>query len=498
MNNRKLRNYFPLFVFILIALFGCELEQDAIEKNNYQEKVKISQSTFDALLKDQNFVNAFSKLSKDKNKNIQSKTVMEVEYGFIVVPNLVKVIERVGGTSYTFKIAREINSFDYFENLVINVDSLNEITAYIIKYLPTKPLSLSGIHQSFQFEGGVSITPIVYNGSETGKTTICSTAQILMCDQAWSSTNTGVHVATSNCQDQNHLFYSPVTTCYTTNGDIGGGDFGDEPAVIVPIGGGGRDGSSPSNGGLTPPNNCLRCPVFVTAPVEEMAPVISPSEPCRKLGKLIQQKKIKSGLNHLKDNLETNLETVYSLEHDATNNSVSLRPGGSGTRSGMVRIFPTTFGAAHNHPVKLQDEDSSYPMFSADDLLTPYQIAMNSGFQPVDYPLTNLMVVTGNTYALIPNDIQTLSILTSKFATEKSLRDFNSELRDLYFAKGKPWDIDQDTLAREFLKFVNQTYNLKISLYQMSNSNIYNTNNTWSEIKLDPSSPTGITKTPCS
>jgi hypothetical protein len=52
MDNRKLRNRFPIFVFILIALFGCELEQDAIQKNSYQEKVKIRRSTFDALLKE--------------------------------------------------------------------------------------------------------------------------------------------------------------------------------------------------------------------------------------------------------------------------------------------------------------------------------------------------------------------------------------------------------------------------------------------------------------
>jgi len=496
MDNRKLRNRFPIFVFILIALFGCELEQDAIQKNSYQEKVKIRRSTFDALLKERNFVNAFSKLSQGQNKGLQSKTVMEAEYGFTIMPNLAKVIESAGSTSYTFKITREINSIDYFENLVIDTDSLGQTNAYILKYTPSEPLAPAA-HNSFNFTGRVKITPITYNTDEIGKTTICVTAQILMCDQAWSSTNTGVHVATNDCQDQNHLFYAPVTTCYSVNGDIGGGDFGDDPGVIVPIGGGGGDGSPPTNGDLTPPNNCPRCPIIITAPVEDVPPTPTQPNPCVKLGKLIQQKKVKSGLNHLKNNLETNLETVYSLEYDATNNSVSFRPGVSGTRSGVVRIFPTTFGAAHNHPVKLEDDDSSYPMFSADDLLTPYQIAMSSGFQPTDYPLTNLMVVPENTYALIPNDVQSLSILTSKFANEKSLRDFNSELRDLYIAKGKPWNVDQNTLAREFLKFVNQKYNLNISLFQMSNSDFYNNNNTWSEVKLDPTSPTGITKTPC-
>lgn len=414
MKNRRPLPYFPTFILLLIALLSCEIENDVIQKNDYTEKVKIRQSTFDQLLKEQTFVAAFSKFSKQKNRGTQSKTVMEAEYGFSIVPNMAKVIESGHNTSYTFKITRQINNSEYFENLVINRDSLSEITAYILKYIPSKPLSPSDIHQSFHFEGGVSITPIVYNGSEISKTTICITAQILMCDQAWSSTNTGVHVATNDCKDQNHLFYSPVTTCYTVNGDVGGGDFGDDPVVIAPIGGGGGD--PPTDG--TPPNNCPRCPVIITAPVEDVAPAPIQPNPCEKLGKLIQQKKVKSGLNHLKNNLETNLETVYSLEYDATNNSVSLRPGASGTRSGMVRIFPTTFGAAHNHPVKLEDDDSSYPMFSADDLLTPYQIAMSSGFQPADYPLTNLMVAPDNTYALIPNDVHSLSILTSKFANE--------------------------------------------------------------------------------
>ncbi|WP_286913105.1 hypothetical protein [Flavobacterium sp. UBA4197] len=501
MNNRKLRNRFPVFVFMLIALFGCELEQDAIQKNSYQEKVKIRHSTFDALLKEQNFVNAFSKLSKGKNKGTQSKTVMEAEYGFSIVPNTANVIESGHSTSYTFKITRQINNPEYFENLVINRDSLSEITAYILKYIPSKPLSPSGIHQSFHFEGGVSITPIVYNGSEISKTTICITAQILMCNQAWSSTNTGVHVATNDCQDQNHLFYSPVTTCYTTNGNIGGGGDGD-PGVTVPIGddggGGGGGGGDASTGGGAPPNNCPRCPIFVTAPIEEIDPVTpTPPTPCNHLKNLTASPAVKSSFKTLDGRKSQDGEWGFGFQtYNSTSNSI-MPPNvieatyNDPNKLNMEKAIGGNYiGASHTHP---HISYGYFPMYSYDDLLYLMKVAVkhNNGGQPKDW---TKYVLTLTTY----DGIFAIKIKDpNKFFTAMGQKGdaIKERIQDDYRALST--GASMDTFKKTFLKIL-ADFDLGAGLYEgsvdLSSGDLANTNFNWGELSQSKGK---IVNTPC-
>ncbi|THF51844.1 hypothetical protein E6C50_08815 [Flavobacterium supellecticarium] len=496
MDNRKLRNRFPIFVFILIALFGCELEQDAIQKNSYQEKVKIRRSTFDALLKERNFVNAFSKLSQGQNKGLQSKTVMEAEYGFTVMPNLAKVIESAGSTSYTFKITREINSIDYFENLVVNVDSLGQSSAYILKYTPSEPLTPAA-HNSFNFTGRVKITPITYNTDEIGKTTICVTAQILMCDQAWSSTNTGVHVATNDCQDQNHLFYAPVTTCYSVNGDIGGGDFGDDPGVIVPIGGGG-DGSPPTEGGLTPPNNCQRCPIIITAPVEDPDPATqTPPTPCNHLKNLTASPAVKSSFKTLDSRKTQDGEWGFGFQtQNSTSNSIQPpnvieASYNNPNKLNMEKAIGGNYiGASHTHP---HISYGYYPMFSYDDLQYLMQVGLkhdNNG-KPKDW---TKYVLTLTTY----DGIFAIKIKDPvKFfaAMGQNGKKINTRIQDDY--RSLSTGTSMDTFKKTFLNIL-ADFDLGVGLYEgsidLNATDLASTNFNWGELSQSKGK---IVNTPC-
>ncbi|UUC44409.1 hypothetical protein [Flavobacterium cerinum] len=466
MKNRTPLPYFPTFILILIALLSCEIENDVIQKNDYKEKVKIRQSTFDQLLKEQTFVAAFSKFSKQKDRGTQSKTVMEAEYGFTIVPNMAKIIESGHNTSYTFKITRQINNPEYFENLVINVDSLSEITAYILKYIPSEPLTPSGIHESFRFEGTVSITPIVYNSSEMSKTTICVTAQILMCDEAWSPTNTGIHVATNDCKNQNHLFYSSVRTCYTTDGDIGGGDFGDDPVVIAPIGGGGGD--PPTDG--SPPNNCPRCPVIVTSPVEEW---VEPPLHCERLNELFKSYNFKEAIKYLKTPqvLDGVKEQGYNLTLNGKGNLVVTAVPEANTGENNVNYSATSpflFGGLHCH------RNIHAPMFSHSDIFiltkfyTQHNYAGNQGIPDPKIPV-HLLVTYQGVYALSMDNQSTVQKLQDIYSNKDKRKKFMNELQKRYDKFG-----DKNTLhpagyaldyQRTLLDFLNEN-GLEISLYK--------------------------------
>lgn len=487
---------------ILVMLAGCELNEEVIRNEKYAEKIKIRESSLDKLLGEGKFLTAYSKVYANRDK---SRTAMEAQYNFTIVPHGAKVIEDGTKTSYTFKITREISNPDFFENLVINVDSLEQPSAYLLKYTPSEPSHPSS-HNSFTFKGDIKLTPIVYDVSEMGKDIVCHTATIMMCNEPWTNGgSTEPHAATAQCNNPNHLFSVTTTTCDVVAGGgsmgAGAGQYtgGNNTGGQSGSGGGGDD--TPTDGSSNPPSNCPRCPNIITVPVEDVASEEAPVQnPCVQLKNLLKQKFVKSGLNYLKNNLETNLETVYSLEYNKTDKSVSLRPGISGTRSGLVRVFPTTFASIHNHPVKTGDDESSFPMFSADDLLTPYEISLSNNSysdSSFDYPVTNIMVVPDNTYALIPNNLQALSVLSAKFQNSESKTKFVNELKKIYRLKGDPWNVDQNTLAREFLKFVNEKYNLDISVYQISNNQLYSTNPTWSKIIIDPDNPTDIKKIPC-
>lgn len=487
---------------ILVLLAGCELNEEVVRRENYTAKIKIREASLDELLGERKFMAAYNKVYTTKEK---SRTMMEAQYGFTIVPHGAKVIEADNRTSYTFKITREHNSPAYFENLVINVDSLEQTSAYIVKYTKSTPLSLSNVHGSFYFKGDIHISPIKYNIEPAERTLHCVTATIMMCKEHSSGNAIGpVHVAGPNCNNNEYLYGVTTTTCDMTagGGSFGGGAGGYSGGDGMGGSGGGGDGEVPTDGDiLTPPNNCPRCPDFTTAPVEDMVSEETQSQiPCKKLKSLLKQKYVKGSVNHLKNKLNENLETVYSLEYNQQDKSVSLRPGSSGTRRGVIRVFPTTFGAAHNHPVNQDDDNSCYPMFSADDLFTPYLIAINNSNNIgtiEDYPITNIMVAPNNTYALIPNDMQTLANLSVKFSSDNTILEFNDELRKIYEGHGKPWNVDQSKLAKEFLNFVNGKYNLNISIYQISNDDLYSANPIWSEVIIDPNNPSSTIKKPC-
>lgn len=371
MNHRKLHACFPVMILAVFILFGCELEHDAINKESYQEKISIRNSTFDMLLKEEQFITTLSRLNKGKQKKgSTAKTVMEDTHGFSIMPDIAKVIKDGAYTTYTFQIKREISNPDFFENLVIRMDSLNQANAYLVKYTPTAALTPSEEHTSFHFKGTVNITQIEYDITPTAKELHCVTANVLMCNQAWTNGgSTEPHVATANCNDPSHLFTVTTVDCSMTGaggagagsgyGGGNGGTIATEPGVGHSGGGSGNSGGTGNGGGTNPP--VTTAPVYITP-----ADCITISDQFTKFPSLKQE------LVNLAGTTSQNHENGIFIDKSATAqtaNPFQTIPQGSG---GVININTNPSQPyvvlAHTHDAYGSDGTGTYSIFSFGDM----------------------------------------------------------------------------------------------------------------------------------
>ena len=149
---------------------NCQVEGDFIDENKHNNKdIHITEETFGNLMLKTDFKEAFGKLSKKKEiitSSSQGRTIMEEQYGFAISDQPGKIIEFKNKISYTFLITRDNKVHDYFENLIIEIDSLNQIRAVIAKYTPKTPLNLD-LENKVSFKGNIDVKPITYNSKSS-------------------------------------------------------------------------------------------------------------------------------------------------------------------------------------------------------------------------------------------------------------------------------------------------------------------------------------------
>ncbi|WP_177729944.1 hypothetical protein [Flavobacterium inviolabile] len=477
MNQKQIKTICYAVLFILGGLLtGCELEEDVIQKNAYRERLAIRNSTFDALSKEQPFVQALSGLNKGKHgKGSFSRTIMEAQYGFTILPDKAVVIEKEGKTSYTFQIVRETPDSTCFENLVIHTDNPGSTRAFIVKYTPEVPIVPSVTHESFYFSGAIRITPIEYNAELAGKKIVCVTATVMMCDQSWSgSGSTTPHVATQYCNNPNHLFEVTTTTCDMV---AGGGSFGAGAGQysggdgMGGTGGGGGDGEPGNDDGLTPPNPCPRCPDFTTVPVLEDDPTepSAPPTPCYHLKRLTDNPSVKLSFATLEARKNQPGEWGFAFRNfDSTSTSI-MAPTVIEASSQNPNILNMAayiggnyIGAAHTHP---PPSFGYYPMFSFDDLEYLMRVALkhNNGGQPKDWTQYVLTLTTyDGVFAIKIKD-------PLKFYTNFNLkRAFIENQIEKEYRKIKPGG-NMDKFKLALLKII-EDFDLGMGLYEATDN----------------------------
>ncbi|MCW1147199.1 hypothetical protein [Flavobacterium lacisediminis] len=134
---------------------------------------------------------------------------MEEQYGFTITNTPVRVMQVGNLTSYTFHIERDSPNSTYFENLVVQNDSIGNTTAHIIKYTPFMPMMQFAEHNSYSFVGDSEVTSIVYDDNTiniNGRViTVCRNLYRTMCNGKSDGSCTGSpHIVNGAC-----LNYSP-------------------------------------------------------------------------------------------------------------------------------------------------------------------------------------------------------------------------------------------------------------------------------------------------
>ena len=487
---------------MLLALFSCELEEEVLQKNNYRENIKIRNSTFDALLNEQHFVNAISKLSK--SKPAQSKTVMEAEYGFTILPDQVKVLEHKGKTFYTFQIKREVQNPDYFENLVIDTDSIGQTDAYLFKYLPTEPLAPSEEHDSFHFKGAVHITPITYNIAIAEKELHCVTATVMMCDQSWSgSGSTTPHVATQYCNNPNHLTEVTTTTCDMTagGGSMGagaGGWFGANQGSQGSDPGGGHAGAG--NGSGTAPGSNTNPPVL-TAPVFDLDLITK----CKTISKQMAKfPGLKQSLIDLAATTSDSHENGIFIDKSATAETpdpVQTVPVGSGGTIDINLNPPSKYTMiAHTHDISGTDGTGTFSIFSSDDMATISNLIQLGKIDTGDF-VFYVFTADGTRYAITINCTSCLeafcypcneNLAIGTVLDMPRVLQINALIDQTYNkADGIHSQSDPVNDKKKFLEFIKEA-NLGISLFEVDE-----TLTAFEKLELDPKTK-NVIKKPCS
>lgn len=236
---------------LLIPLIpiSCERE-DNLPIENTTNGIIINSHKLSALKKDNDFNTSFDLVQLKIAQLEKSKTAKGTDendvYDFYIDEERINEVIIGNKKSYTLFIYRDTPT-DYFENLVIQRDSIGETTSMIIRYHPTK-LEETDIHNSFLFEGGKGYFPIIMDNINLfGKGTTCSVVSETWCSYAWD------HLANNSCFEGNNLFTVSTTLCVDDPADAGSPYNNPTP----PGGGGGdttpADNSGSNDGAITSP-----------------------------------------------------------------------------------------------------------------------------------------------------------------------------------------------------------------------------------------------------
>jgi hypothetical protein len=244
MKEKKLSKLFKigiLFFGVSLLLWNCEKDELIEESTKNQDfPFKLKDKTYAELEKTKKFNDAIEKVFKPKkqvmNYTYSSKTVMEEQYGFTIDSTIVKEISSEKYTSYTMFIHRKEKDDSYYENLLVEIDSVNTISAYILKYIKKSNMILHDEHNSFNQDVALETTRIEYNNTQAKMVYGCKKVGVWYCPYLWE------HEANESCfNNKDRLYLKYFDEC-------GWSDDGDGTSGGAPNPSG---GSTDSGSGIT-------------------------------------------------------------------------------------------------------------------------------------------------------------------------------------------------------------------------------------------------------
>lgn len=255
----------------------------------------------------------------DKAKNHLQRGVYDPENDFTIETDKIFMGENEGGSYITFKVSKEGDP-DGLDNLVLKINSENEVTPLLLHYDLTEQEKAGLLNKEFIENIGSKMSfeildGTVLNTSNTTNKMECSTFVIAECLGNLKHPN-GIDENGNRCPGYSE---STVTTC-SGSGSGGGPPNIPTPPVSTPNTGNnpgqsGGGGGNPGTGTYNP-----NLPV-ITTPIFEDTPQINP---CTKINFLNNDAVFLQKIETLKSAAsQWNFEKLYTIYDDPTPNSDS-------------------------------------------------------------------------------------------------------------------------------------------------------------------------------
>jgi uncharacterized membrane protein YgcG len=498
-------------LFIGSILFSCSLEEEYVEKQQYQQtsKYSIERKSLQELLKNQKFSTAFSQLPKQDIKitgSIAGRTVMEQDYGFTISENIpAQVMSTKYLTSYTFHITRDIPAIDFFENLVIQTDTLGTTKAYIVKYSLDGAADYFAEHDSYIVDGQRELTSILYNANDAqAKIQYMGnddcTIYTLMCPYGHP------HPASLICigEGQDVYWTYDSSNCGSGSGNTGdsgsGGDSGTGDSGSD-SGGGGNTGGTPGDedydDGLVDPKTCKGCGGVVTVPVPELEQVEQMDEEKTSCDNIKEGTSSTAYKQKFKD---LNTPEKYSLDHETgffekEINGVKQYVDGVPDGTSHLNTPEDAMNGTHVHNNILKTYegtnltyDAQIKILSPGDLVNLIKLMQNNNSNPTN--TFTVMISNEGIYSitLLESITWTLELRNNFLKLKKDYIKTSEFIANNYITMTS--EQRKDHLEKEFLKLLKDIgLENKISLFEGEieneiDPNIDNYNIKWTQKKL--------------
>ena len=259
MKKRKL-NFLKLgvlFFGIAVSLWNCEKEVINIEKEEVNlNKIIVEEFSLNNNSNNPIFKSILNKLNSNSGKN---KLKKNNSLNLNIDSSKVKKIIFNGKTTYTLFLENETTEEDGFNNLIIEIDSLNKSKAFIIKYLPKNKVTHYKEHNSYDFEGTRVLTEIDFNSNLLLKNSSLKT-EVACWFEVWCYYDYP-HLAGGSCANT-----QVEMVCSVSSGGVGS-DNGGDTSNSGDTSNGGDSETGGRSGGSGSSNNNNDDDLIITSPI---------------------------------------------------------------------------------------------------------------------------------------------------------------------------------------------------------------------------------------
>ena len=228
MKNRKI-NFIKLGIFLFgisILLWNCEKESNQIDQNI--DGVNVNSIIVEEFRVNENNNNpVFKSILTKLNSNSRKHKLKNNLLNFNIDSSKVKKIIFNGKTTYTLFVESETTEENSFDNLIIEIDSLDKARAFIVKYLPKNKITHYKEHNSYDFEGTRVLTEIDFNSNFLLKNSSLKT-EVNCWFEVWCY-HEYAHFAGASCQNTELQIVCSVSSGGNTGSNGGDSSNGGDP-----------------------------------------------------------------------------------------------------------------------------------------------------------------------------------------------------------------------------------------------------------------------------